>query len=154
LANRRSLNAELLEILDAVVAESTEDRSPSLVREPAAAPYAATPKTEAPSGTASVRPLSESVDRTALAAVCQRHHIDWLAVFGSFARGDALPNSDADVVVEFAPGKTPGFGLVRIADALRPIFGDRRVDLLTGRSLSPRLREPILSSAITLYAAE
>jgi hypothetical protein len=96
----------------------------------------------------------EPVDQTALADVCRRHHILWLAVFGSFARGEARPDSDVDVVVDFAPGNTPGFGLVRVAEALRPLFGGRRIDLLTRRGLSPRLRGPILSSATTLYAAE
>ncbi len=146
-ANRRSLNGELLSVLDAVSAEPAEaSSSASVVREPAAVPYA--------SQEADGPPLVASVDKAALASVCQRHHIRWLAVFGSYARGDVRPDSDVDVVVDFAPGNTPGFALVRAAEALRPLFGGRRVDLLTRRGLSPRLRGPILSSATTLYAAE
>jgi uncharacterized protein len=97
--------------------------------------------------------LLDEVDRDALAAVCRRHHIRWLAVFGSHARGDARPDSDIDVVVDFAPGRTPGLGIIRVAEALRPVFGGRRVDLLTRRGLAPRLRDRILAEARELYAA-
>jgi predicted nucleotidyltransferase len=98
--------------------------------------------------------LLADFDRSALEDVCRRHNIVWLAVFGSLARGDARADSDVDVVVDFAPGMTPGFGIVRVADALRPVLGGRRLDLVTRSGLSPRLREQILSSAQTLYAAE
>ena len=145
-ANHRSLNGELLAILDAVAAQVPFAASRArMVREPATAPYAVETDRELP--------LFEAVDHVALAGICRRHHIQWLAVFGSHARGDARTDSDVDVVVEFAPGKTPGFGLVRVAEALRPLFGGRRVDLLTRRGLSPRLRDAILSSARTLHGA-
>jgi len=145
-ANRRSLNGELLEILDAAAAEAPSRSAAAAVREPATAPY--------PARASSQTPLIPSVDREALVAVCHRHHVTWLAVFGSHARGTARPDSDVDVVVDFAPGKTPGFGMVRVAAALRPVFGGRRVDLVTRRGLSPRLRDAILNSARTLHAAQ
>jgi hypothetical protein len=85
--------------------------------------------------------------------VCRRHHIRWLAVFGSHARGDARPESDVDVVVDFEPGMTPGLGIVRVAEALRSVFGGRRVDLVTHRGLSPRLRGRVLATALVLYGA-
>lgn len=145
-ANHRSLNGELLAILEAVASQVPVAPSRALmVREPVTAPYAVAPPRELP--------LVESVDQAALAEICRRHHIQWLAVFGSQARGDARPDSDVDVVVEFTRGKTPGFGLVRVAEALRPLFGGRRVDLLTRRGLSPRLRDAILTSARTLHGA-
>ncbi len=145
--NRRSLNGELLAILDAVPEQAPPNSLiTSSVREPAAVPYAAEATRKLP--------LIESVDPEALAEVCRRYHITWLAVFGSYARGDARPDSDVDVVVDFAPGRTPGFGMVRVAEALRPLFGGRRVDLLTRRGLLPRLRRPILSSARTLHGTE
>ena len=149
-ASRRSLNGELLTILDRAVAGES-GRTPATpgpdraVRE--AAPAYAESAERAPN-------LLASVDGAALTEVCARHHIVWLAVFGSHARGDARPDSDVDVVVDFAPGMTPGFGIVRVADALRPVLGGRRVDLVTRRGLAPRLREQILSGARTLHAAE
>jgi uncharacterized protein len=97
--------------------------------------------------------LLDAVDRDALAGSAGSIGIRWLAVFGSHARGDARPDSDVDVVVEFAPGMTPGLGIIRVADALRPVLGGRRVDLVTRRGLAPRLRDRILAEARELYAA-
>jgi hypothetical protein len=146
-ASRRSLNGELLTILDGAAAGESSRPSPDLsVREATAPAYADAAEREPA--------LLATVDRAALAEVCRRHHIAWLAVFGSHARGDARPDSDVDVVVDFVPGMTPGFGVVRVAEALRPVLGGRRVDLVTRRGLAPRLREQILAGARTLYAAE
>ena len=38
----------------------------------------------------------------------QKHHILKLALFGSVLRVDFRPESDVDVLVEFAPGCVPG----------------------------------------------
>jgi len=43
-----------------------------------------------------------------VAEFCQRHHIRKLALFGSALHGDARPDSDLDVLVEFEPGHVPG----------------------------------------------
>jgi predicted nucleotidyltransferase len=150
-ASRRSLNAELLTILDeAAAGDATRgpatDTQASIVRETAAA-YARDTDEREPA-------LLANVDRAALADVCRRHHIGWLAVFGSHARSDARPDSDVDVVVDFAPGMTPGFGIVRVADDLRPVFGGRRVDLVTRPGLAPRMRERILAEARPLHAPD
>jgi predicted nucleotidyltransferase len=144
--NRRSLNGELLVLLDATPAGAPGPSAEVVaVREPTSPAYMA-PRERRPT-------LLELVDQDALALVCRRHHIQWLAVFGSHARGDARPDSDVDVLVDFEPGMTPGFGIVRVAEALGPIFGGRRVDLVTRRGLAPRLRDGILASARALYAA-
>jgi predicted nucleotidyltransferase/plasmid stability protein len=154
-SHRRSLNSELLTILQrAAHAESPASvqaggeqtpAPPRIVRE-----AANTPRSLESQNT----DVLSAVDADELARVCRLHHVVWLAVFGSHARGDAHADSDVDVVVEFAPGMTPGLGFVRVADALRPLFGGRRVDLVTRRGLSPRLRERVLSSAVTLYDAQ
>jgi len=145
-AHRRSLNSELLAMLDAAVAEPPRSSAPpAVVRETALAPYSAP--------TLPDLPAIAAVDQEALVAVCRRYHITWLAVFGSHVRGEARPDSDVDLVVDFAPGQTPGFGVVRVAEALRPVFGGRRVDLVTRRGLAPRMRDQVLASARTLHAA-
>ena len=85
---------------------------------------------------------------------CQRHRD--LAVFGSALRDDFGPASDIDVLVEFAPGRTPGLGFVNIADELADLFG-RPVDVLTRSAVerSPNFirRRAILGSAKVVYAA-
>ena len=94
-----------------------------------------------------------NVDRAKLADLCRRHYIARLSLFGSVLSGDFRPDSDVDVLVEFAPGQTPGFGIIRIQDELSALFGGRRVDLVTERGLNRHLREPILASAQVLYEA-
>ncbi len=143
-ANRRSLNGELLTILEQAAADRRKPPGPG-VRE-TAAPYGAARQPAAPS-------LLDAVDHDALAAVCRRHHIRWLAVFGSRVTGDATPDSDVDVVVDFEPGMTPGLGIVAVADALRPVLGGARLDLVTRRGLRSPLRERILAGAVPLYDA-
>lgn len=145
-SNHRSLNGELLVILaDASLAEARPPAALPLVREATLREYTAAPKRE--------RALTDTVDRKALAAICRRYGIRWLALFGSHASGTARADSDVDVIVDFEPGKTPGFGIVRVADALRATFGGRRVDLVTRNGLSPRLREQVLAGAVPLYGA-
>ncbi|HEY3874387.1 MAG TPA: nucleotidyltransferase domain-containing protein, partial [Candidatus Kapabacteria bacterium] len=50
------------------------------------------------------------VDRTKLEALCREYHVKRLALFGSALRGEDTPGSDLDLLVEFEPGKIPGFG--------------------------------------------
>lgn len=143
--NRRSLNGELLTILERAAGTGRESRAGSTVRAPLPPPYATRRESGLPPR------FTATVDRDALARVCRRHHIRWLAVFGSQARGEARPDSDVDVVVEFEPGMTPGFAIETVVEALRSVLGGRRVDLVTRRGLSPRFREHILATAVPLY---
>lgn len=92
--------------------------------------------------------------RRRLAAFCRRHHIRRLALFGSVLRGDFRPESDIDVLVEFAPGKTPGF--LKLADMeaeLSTLFGSRKVDLRTPQDLSRYFRDQVVKEAEVQYAA-
>ncbi len=145
-ANRRSLNGELLVILEhAGVGCREPNAGASRVSEAPAEFYAVAPEWASP------QTLAESVNHDELAAVCRRHHIQWLAVFGSRARGDARSDSDVDVVVDFEPGMTPGLGIVTVAEALRPALGGWRVDLVTRKGLRPRVSEHIMATALPLY---
>lgn len=89
--------------------------------------------------------------RSVLAEYCRRHHIRWLALFGSVARGEARPESDLDVLVEFEPGQVPGFAITRLQDELSTLLGTRPVDLVTVKSLNPRIRDLVLAEAHVLY---
>jgi len=96
--------------------------------------------------------LPVPIDRDKLASFCRRHHIRKLAFYGSVLRDDFGPNSDVDVLVDFEPGCTPGFGIVDIEEELSSILGGRRVDLASEKYLNPRLRSRVLASAETQYA--
>ena len=88
----------------------------------------------------------------AIAEFCRRHHIRRLALFGSILRDDFRPESDVDVLVEFEPGATPGFGFIAVQDELSEILG-RPADLHTPASLNRYFREEALAEAETLYDA-
>ena len=91
------------------------------------------------------------VPRGLIADFCGRHHIRWLALFGSVLRDDFRPDSDIDVLVELEPGyRYTYFTLAQIEDDLSGLLG-RRVDLHMVKTLHPFLRDKVLGQAETLY---
>jgi predicted nucleotidyltransferase len=64
----------------------------------------------------------------------QRYPIRRLALFGSWARGDARDDSDVDVLVEVDP--SIGMGFVELAEELERALG-RHVDLVSRRAIKP-----------------
>jgi predicted nucleotidyltransferase len=92
--------------------------------------------------------------RAQVAEFCQRHHIRKLAVFGSALHGDARPDSDLDVLVEFELGHVPGlFRLSGMELELSALLGGRKVDLNTPLCLSRCFRDEVLAEAEPVYAA-
>ncbi len=87
-----------------------------------------------------------------IAAICRRHKVAELALFGSAAKGDLRSDSDLDFLVEFAPG-TP-IGLLEFGKLQAELEAalQRRVDLVFKRSLKPSLRESVLQQAQPVYA--
>jgi uncharacterized protein len=94
-----------------------------------------------------------SIDVTILAEFCRKYHITRLAVFGSALSGDFHPDSDVDMLVDFQPGHVPGLDFIKIERELSGLLQGRRVEMVTPKSLSPRLRSQILESAEALYVA-
>ena len=93
-----------------------------------------------------------SIPRDQIADFCRRHHIRRLAWFGSVLRDDFTPESDVDALVEFEPGKTPGYRLFSIGDELSRIL-HRKVDLNTPQCLSRYFRDEVLAEAEVLFDA-
>ena len=94
--------------------------------------------------------LPIEIDRGAIASLCQEYHILKLALFGSVLRDDFRADSDVDVLVEFEPGYTPGFGFIDVQDKLSDIMG-RQVDLNTPGFLSRYFRDRVLAEAKVVY---
>jgi uncharacterized protein len=91
-------------------------------------------------------------DRAALEAVCRRHHIRRLALFGSTLKGTARPDSDIDLLVEFEPGHEPGFlGLAGLEAELSALLGGQLVDLRTPDELSRHFRSAVVQTAAVEY---
>jgi uncharacterized protein len=68
-----------------------------------------------------------------------------LALFGSFARGEASAASDLDFIVEFEKKTFDGY--MDLKAYLEGLFG-RKVDLVLADAIKPRLRSGILAEAI------
>lgn len=75
--------------------------------------------------------------RAALRELRDRFGVTSLALFGSCARGEDTPDSDADLLVEFA-GPTPFANYLALRDRLSELL-DRNVDLVMKRAVKPRV---------------
>jgi hypothetical protein len=97
--------------------------------------------------------LQIEIDEESLARFCRRSGIRRLSFFGSVVREGFGPESDIDVLVEFAPDA--GVGLLEFVDLQRELseFLGRAVDLHTPASLSHFFRERVVDSAEVAYAA-
>lgn len=69
-----------------------------------------------------------------------------LALFGSIVRGEAHPDSDIDVLVEFS-GPVTFDRYMELKFFLEDLLGCK-VDLVLRDTLKPRLRERILAEAV------
>lgn len=93
-----------------------------------------------------------SIHKDKIAEFCKRHHIQRLAIFGSSLRKDIGPESDIDILVEFDPGRTPGFfKLFEMEDELSRLLGGRKVDLRTPQDLSRYFRDKVVEGAEVQY---
>jgi predicted nucleotidyltransferase len=68
-----------------------------------------------------------------------------LALFGSFARGEATDSSDIDFLVEFEHKTFDNY--LDTKELLEGLFS-RKVDLVIKSNIKPRLRDRILSEAV------
>jgi predicted nucleotidyltransferase len=68
------------------------------------------------------------------------------ALFGSLLRGQARPDSDVDLLDEFAPGTKSYGGFLALSELLEKHLG-RRVELVTTEALSPFIGPRILAEA-------
>jgi len=84
--------------------------------------------------------------------VLENEGINKAAIFGSHATGEAKKKSDIDFIVEFN-GRKSLFDLVGLKLKLEESL-NRKVDLLTYRSIYPPLRDRILNEQIVIYEKE
>lgn len=95
--------------------------------------------------------ISDATQRK-LEQVCRRYHVRKLSIFGSTLHGDARNDSDLDVLVEFEPGRTPGFAFAGLQRELSAVLG-KSVDLRTVNDLSRYFREDVVREAQSFYVA-
>jgi predicted nucleotidyltransferase len=81
--------------------------------------------------------------------ILKKHAVKRAAVFGSFARGEATPKSDVDILIEYKTKKKSLFDLVDLkSDLEEPL--DRKVDVITYNSIYWRIREQILAEQVVI----
>lgn len=97
----------------------------------------------------SLETLALPFDIERLIGICRRNDVRRISVFGSAARGEARPESDIDLLVEFSARK----GLLAVAALERQLTAalGRKVDLLTEGAVSPYLREGIMRDLRPVY---
>jgi predicted nucleotidyltransferase len=97
--------------------------------------------------------INVGVDHERLAVLCRAYGVQRLSFFGSVVRGEVTPESDLDVLVEFAPNETPSLlTLGGLQQELTALFG-REVDLKTPGFLSRHFREDVMRTSVVQYAA-
>lgn len=91
----------------------------------------------------------------AIAEACRKYGVRKLEVFGSFARGDARPDSDVDLLVDFAPPYFPGFfnRYMGLLETLEEVLG-RPIDLVEIDSIkNPYFDAEVNAVRRVVYAA-
>jgi len=71
-------------------------------------------------------------------------------IFGSFARGEATPASDVDILVALDYTHLDGFGFFGMWGDLERMLG-RSVDLVTESGLNPNIRESVERDKQLIY---
>lgn len=89
------------------------------------------------------------VDPQTVERICARNDIARLSVFGSVVRGHERPDSDLDLLAEFARPKSL-LDVIGVEQEFEDALG-RKVDLLTPAALSPYIRDQVLREAQVLY---
>lgn len=85
----------------------------------------------------------------AIISFMARHGAERVGVFGSYARGEARPDSDLDLMVWFSDPKSL-LGLIRLERELSELVGVK-IDLLTEGAISPYLIDRIKRELKVIY---
>ena len=80
--------------------------------------------------------------------ILKPHGVRRVAIFGSYARGEAGPGSDIDILVRFAQPKSL-FDLVGIEEELEQAL-HLKVDLLTEKAVSPYLIDSVRHDEVVI----
>lgn len=84
-----------------------------------------------------------------LISILQKHGAVKIGIFGSYARGEASPESDLDLLVDFSSRKSL-LTLVRIKRELSETLGID-IDLLTEAAISPHMINDIKKQQRIIY---
>jgi predicted nucleotidyltransferase len=80
--------------------------------------------------------------------ILRRNDVKRASFFGSIVRGEMTEGSDVDILVEF-DGRKSLLDLAHLKNELEDTI-NRRVDVLTYKSLHPRLKDRILAEQVPI----
>ena len=80
--------------------------------------------------------------------ILRRNDVKRASFFGSIIRGEMTDESDIDILVEFE-GEKSLLGISHLKNELEDAI-DRHVDILTLKSLHPRLKDRILAEQVPI----
>ena len=87
--------------------------------------------------------------KESIVSILTRYDVERIAIFGSYARGEAGANSDIDILVRFARPKSL-LQIVQIEDEIRKSI-HVKVDLVTDKAVSPYLADRIHRDEVVIY---
>jgi hypothetical protein len=87
--------------------------------------------------------------RETIIAILTRYDVERIAIFGSYARGEAGAKSDIDILVRFAHPKSL-LQIVRIEEEIEESLRIP-VDLITEKAVSPYLTDSIRRDEVVIY---
>ena len=89
--------------------------------------------------------------REKMLEVCVGNDIGFMAIFGSFVRGEESRKSDIDVAIEFTDkNRKTFFDLIHIEEELKKMFG-RKVDLGIFSAINPHIIEDVKKEMLVIY---
>jgi predicted nucleotidyltransferase len=95
--------------------------------------------------------LRRKVLEEKLAEICQKNDIVFMAIFGSFVKGEHNRKSDIDIAIDFERSREKSLlDLVRIENELRWVF-KRKVDLGIFSNLNPYIIEDVKKQMRIIY---
>jgi predicted nucleotidyltransferase len=87
--------------------------------------------------------------RDSIVSILTGYGAERIAIFGSYARGEAGPRSDIDILVRFSRPKSL-LQLVQIEDEIRKSI-HLSVDLVTEKAVSPYLADTIHRDEVVIF---
>jgi len=85
--------------------------------------------------------------RQNLRTIRERYGVARIGVFGSVVRGEATPESDIDILVEFREGEETFDHFMDLKFYLEDLLG-RPADLVIADTLKPRIRSTVLGEVV------
>jgi hypothetical protein len=97
------------------------------------------------------KPLRRKGLEEKLVKICEENDIIFMAIFGSFVRGEQTAKSDIDIAIEFDQNKPKSLlDLVHVENELSQML-KRKVDLGIFSSLNPYIAEDIKKEMRVIY---